>query len=65
MIHDFPPLLKKSAIVLMLGIIILLFSLIAKTAVTYLITIGLGSGCLALGLLGYIIWFIKQLKEPA
>ena len=64
MIHEFPPLLKKGALALMIGIVVLALSLVVSSPISYLLTIGIGSFGLALGLLFYVIWFLKQLKEP-
>lgn len=63
MLVHLPEILKKSAILLVIGIIILGASLAVSGPLSYLFTIGVGTGALLLALVGYLWWFLKELKQ--
>jgi len=61
---NYPKGLRIAAYLEGLGIIVLSFSLLASTPPTYMTTITVGSGLLALGLLCFLWNLRTSLKEP-
>ena len=58
-----PKWIKYAAMLEFLGLVLLGFSLWASTPIAYLATIGLGSGCLVLGGLCFLLFFIGQMRN--